>query len=268
MKNFHTPSPLQSSPLQSSLFPSLLLALVITPIAALAPLPAAHAGGRQCLAEVTAAAAQSRVDLLVQEAVDLASKQQPITGKLAEIQTSVGLESQTYVGSEGECLIERRVTAEVAEMRARAQRYLVHANDVRALQREIVLSRLERQVNVLKQRWSQGDHAEGLLQKAIETLESTAFDWFDALPVISVRQRLQDAIFAIQQSANDRTDVVHRHQDFLRELYEARYQSAVSTLQEHIESGKASRADFARLEGLAQAFEALKKRLTPYACRG
>jgi hypothetical protein len=131
-----------------------------------------------------------------------------------------------------------------------------------------VLARLERAMVELKTRWAKGEKAEGVYQAAIAEMQSDALAWFEKHGMTTVRQRLQDAIFAAQQSAQNQIDVLHKQQAFFRIIYEARFTSAVSMLQEHIDAGTASKLDYLRLEGVLRAFDTLMQTFWPYECTG
>lgn len=249
MKNFHA----------SFLYPLALVALSFAP---------AFAGGRQCLAEVTAQKqeSQARVDQALQDAIDSAAKRKILDWELQQLEVFVTADSAIYVGAEGECLIAKRLEQELAELRARAQRYLVHVWEVQALQREIVLARLERAINELKARYKNGEIADDVFFMAMNTLQTDAMVWFESQGVTTIRERLQAAIFAITQAAADQVAVLHRSQAALLIVYEARLAAAAHTLKEHIAMGKATKQDYMRYDQLVLAFERLRKSFVPHGC--
>jgi hypothetical protein len=234
----------------------------------LSPSPApAIAGGRDCLAASTPS-----VDVLVDQSIEaaaaLAARGSPVDAALAAVQSAVRAESLVYTGSEGECLILQRLEDEIAELRARAQRYLLHAFEVEALQREIVFARLERAMLAMRQRWARGEPADELVETAIRTLQADAWRWIEERGPTTVRERLQNAIFAAQQAAQDQIDVLHKQIAFFQALYEARFESAISVLQKHLASGRGSTRDFARVEALVDAYYLIHLQLLPYPCSG
>jgi hypothetical protein len=249
MKNFHA----------SFLYPLALVALSFAP---------AFAGGRACMAASTAQklASQERVDQAVAATLEMAKKRLSVVEQLREVQVVVDEDSAIYIGARGECLIASRLAQEIAELRARAHRYLVHESEVAALQREIVFARLERAINEIERRFANGDMAEDTFTMAVSTLQLDAFTWLESQGMISIRERLQNAISALQQAAGDAIAVLHRAQAVYVLIYEARLTAAAHTLREHVAAGKVTKQDYLRFEALSRAFDLLVKSFAPYEC--
>ncbi len=238
------------------LFPLLIASSSLAP---------AIAGGRRCLA-ASQPSVETRVDESIQEAVDLAASGFSVASKLTQVQSVVDEESLTYVSAQGECLIQQRLADEIAEMRARAARYMVHAFEVEALQREIIFARLERAMIELRGRWATRDPGDDVLQKVFETLQINAWKYLESRGPITVRQRLQDAIFAAQAVADDDSLVLAKQLDFIRILYQARLDSANWILKKHLAAGVASKRDYARVQAAMRALARVKQQLLPYDC--
>jgi hypothetical protein len=242
----------------SFLFPLSLLVLSIP----------AFAGGPECAAATVAQkqAGRDRIDQDLKEVLDSIADRDRVQVELLQLAISVAEDSKLYHDAKGECLIQKRLEKEIADLRERARLYMLEVWEVQAMQREIVLARLERAILELKELYERGEIAEDAFKMGVATLHAQAFHWFETQGVVSIRVRLQEAVFALQQAAGNQIDAMHKAQQALFLVYEARFVAAMHTLRERITSGKAAKEDYLRLESLVRAFETLKKSFVPHEC--
>ena len=211
-------------PVYTALFTTAFLAVTYT--AATAP---ANAGGRECLAQTLAkSVAAEHVDTAFDVAIDVARQGKFVRAEVAAIGASVKDEDFAWVDFSNQCLLEDMLNQEIADLWNRANAFRAHEAELLQVQSQVVFGRLERAVMQIELAWKQGKIAADVAQKAIESMNTEAFDYLESLGPISIRERLQEAITVLMERGSNIADRAIAQQEFFVKFYTVRLEAALA----------------------------------------
>ncbi len=210
--------------------------------------------------------AEDQVDGTIEFIAYLSSVGHPAPYWLGALDVDVVAENGVYIGLPDQCHIPEMVRNECGDLGLRAWTYVLNEDDVRAAQFQVILGRYERIALWMEDAWAGGRVTDDLYWRAMGYLRSVAFDYIESLGVVSVRERLQEALAVMEERGLNAINRAAAAQDFYYKMYRLRLEASLAVLQERLNNGKATKLDFFRINEIVAALTNLKTGTHPFIC--
>jgi hypothetical protein len=229
----------------------------------------ANAGERECLAQSTAKTiAAQRVDADIAAAVEVARLGRSVRSEVFVLEASVKGEDFAWLDFPDQCVIQDMLAHELDDLHERAQAFRAHEAELRQIQFQVVMGRLERAVFEIELAWKNGKIAADVAQKAMDEMRQEAFDYLASLGATQIRERLQEAVTVLIERGMQAEDRDIAQQEFFVKFYTIRLDAALAVWVARGVDGSATQEDLMRISDCLVALERLKRFSKPYDCKG